>query len=254
MRLHCVQAGTGRPLLLLHGLGSSWRSWCPILPVLRRERDVIAVDLPGFGNSRPLGGPSSITTIADAVTEFLGEQHLFGVDVAGVGLGGRVALELAGRQVVGRTVAFAPLGFGKDALGEVARTVWVAQHWPAFARATAANRWTAAALFRSSSATLAQVPRPVLFDELEDYGRAKRFWEVLRALHRQIDVSDVVARRVVVGWGRQDRVAPPQGLEQLRATYPAAEIHWLDACGHYPQWDQPDAMVRTILEATGNEL
>ena len=251
--MHCVRAGTGRPLLLLHGLGSSWRSWCPILPALRRERDVIAVDLPGFGDSLSIGGLSSVTTLADAVTEFLGEHHLFGVDVAGVDLGGRVALELAGREAVGRTMAFAPLGFGTDALGSVARAVWVAQRWPALARAMAANQWTAPALFGSYSASLAQVPRPVLFDELQDYGRAKRFWVVLRALQQQEVVSDVVVRRVVIGWGKQDRIAHPKGSDRLRAMYPAAEIHWLDACGHLPQWDQPEATVRNILMATADQ-
>ena len=254
MGMHCVRAGTGRPLLLLHGLGSSWKSWCPILPALRRERDVIAVDLPGFGDSLPLDGPTSITTLADAVTEFLGEQHLFGVDVAGVDLGGRIALELAGRQVVGRTIAFAPLGFSTNALGSMARVAWVAQHWPAFARAMASNHWTAAALFRSYSARLGQVPRSVLLDELDDYRRARRFWEVLRALQRQKVGRDVVARRIVVGWGRQDRITPPEGFNSLRAIYPAVEIRWLYACGHLPQWDQPEAAVRTIVEATADQL
>lgn len=250
MGMHCVRAGVGRPLLLLHDLGGSWRTWCPVLPALRRERDVVAVDLPGFGDSLPLTGPSSVTTMADAVTEFLGEQHLFGVDVAGVDLGGRVALELAGRGVVGATVVFSPVGFGAGTLRKVARSVWLAQHAPGVARAMAGSRVTAATLFWGYSARLGSVPRQVLVEHLEDYGRAMRFWAVLRALRRGDGSGEVVARRVVVGWGRQDRICRPREIEGLLKRFPGADVELLDQCGHLPQWDQPARMVDLILRGT----
>ena len=50
------RTGTGEPLILLHALGLSRRSWDPVLPGLAREFSVIAVDLPGFGDSAPLPG------------------------------------------------------------------------------------------------------------------------------------------------------------------------------------------------------
>ena len=52
--LHHVRRCAGQPLLLIHGLGSSWRSWSPILPALEAEREVIAVDLSGFGETPAL--------------------------------------------------------------------------------------------------------------------------------------------------------------------------------------------------------
>lgn len=250
MGMHCVRAGVGRPLLLLHGLGGSWRTWCPALPALRRERDVIAVDLPGFGDSLPLAGPTSVTTLADAVTEFLGQQHLFGVDVAGVDLGGRVALELAARGVVGETVVFSPPGFGAGALRPVARVAWLTQRAPSLVRAIAGNRMLATLLFQGYSARLGAVPRQVLREQLEDYGRARRFWEVLRSLRRSHDSGEVVARRVIVGWGRQDRICRPSEAEELRRRFPKAEVAWVDQCGHLPQWDQPEETVQVILRAT----
>ncbi|MCD0171074.1 alpha/beta fold hydrolase, partial [Deinococcus sp. 23YEL01] len=60
MHFHAFRQGQGRPLLLLHGLGSNWRTWQPVLDGLSRQREVIAVDLPGFGHTRPLNGPVSI--------------------------------------------------------------------------------------------------------------------------------------------------------------------------------------------------
>jgi alpha/beta hydrolase fold len=49
-----TRTGAGAPLVLLHGLGSSRRAWDPVIPALAGRFDVIAVDLPGFGDSGPL--------------------------------------------------------------------------------------------------------------------------------------------------------------------------------------------------------
>ena len=45
------RSGTGPPLVLIHGIGSHWQMWQPVLSRLEPERDVIAFDLPGFGAS-----------------------------------------------------------------------------------------------------------------------------------------------------------------------------------------------------------
>jgi len=64
-----IRRGTGKPLLLGHGLGGSWRSWLSILDPLAAARDVIAVDLPGFSDTPPLQGEVSIATLADVDME-----------------------------------------------------------------------------------------------------------------------------------------------------------------------------------------
>ncbi len=64
-----IRRGAGRPLLLVHGLRGSSRSWETILDSLARERGVIAVDLSGFGETPPLSGKVSIPSLADALTD-----------------------------------------------------------------------------------------------------------------------------------------------------------------------------------------
>lgn len=86
--MHYVRRGKGSQLLLIHGLGGNWRSWSPILELLASRREVIAIDLPGFGQTPPLPGEVSMSTLADAVTEFLHHEHLTGIDAVGSSMGG----------------------------------------------------------------------------------------------------------------------------------------------------------------------
>jgi len=110
--MNYVRRGAGKPLLLIHGLGGSWREWGPILDDLSAEREVIAVDLPGFGATPPLAGEVSIRTLSDAVTEFLITNELTGIDAVGSSMGARLVLELARRGgVLGAVVSLDPGGF-----------------------------------------------------------------------------------------------------------------------------------------------
>src|SRR5215471_15073186 len=49
-----TRSGSGAPLVLLHGIGLTRHSWDPVIPALAGHFDVIAVDLPGFGDSEPM--------------------------------------------------------------------------------------------------------------------------------------------------------------------------------------------------------
>src|SRR3954447_5182417 len=94
--------GAGAPLVLLHGIGSSRHVWEPIVPALAEQADVVAIDLPGFGESPPL--PAGVepvpSAIADRVAELLDQLGVSVPHVVGNSLGGWVGLELARRRPV----------------------------------------------------------------------------------------------------------------------------------------------------------
>jgi pimeloyl-ACP methyl ester carboxylesterase len=56
--------------------------------------------------------------------------------------------------------------------------------------------------------------------------------------------------RVVLGWGRRDRVTLPRQAARAQAAFPHATLHWFDRCGHFPTWDRPQETVQVVLAAT----
>jgi pimeloyl-ACP methyl ester carboxylesterase len=56
--------------------------------------------------------------------------------------------------------------------------------------------------------------------------------------------------RVLLGWGRRDRVTLPRQAARAQAAFPQATLHWFDHCGHFPTWDRPQETVRAVLAAT----
>ena len=111
MSFHFERLGTGRPLLMVLGLGANLRTWDPLLTALRDSRELILVDLPGHGRSAPLAGRQTVEAHADALASFVQSQGLATADLVGSSVGGRLVLELARRGIGRQCVALDPGGF-----------------------------------------------------------------------------------------------------------------------------------------------
>ena len=91
--IHYESAGTGRPLVLLHGIGSNSRSWNRQLEILSRDFNVIAWDAPGYGRSSDPDGRPSIVYYARQLAGLLDELRLDRIHLLGHSFGGVVAQE-----------------------------------------------------------------------------------------------------------------------------------------------------------------
>ena len=110
-RLSTLEAGTGPPVVALPGLGGTKGSFLPTVAALAGRFRVIAIDLPGFGDSeKPIGATYDAQFFSDAVLDLLQALELERVDLIGNSLGGRVALEVGLRHPdrVGRLALLAP--------------------------------------------------------------------------------------------------------------------------------------------------
>src|SRR3954464_5390357 len=96
-QVHTMTIGTGKPLLLLMGLGGNCDMWQPLLPHLR-NRKVIAFDAPGTGRSSTPAWPVSVPSLADIAATVLAHHGVTTADVLGYSYGGAVAQQLAVRH------------------------------------------------------------------------------------------------------------------------------------------------------------
>ena len=125
MSLAYVRRGSGAPLVLIHGIGSQWQMWKPLLDRVSREREVVAVDLPGFGDSEEYRARPTVEALAGAVGEFLDGIGLAGAHAAGNSLGGGVALAMSRMGEARSACVLSPAGFGNMREGRYARSVLV---------------------------------------------------------------------------------------------------------------------------------
>lgn len=255
-----TRTGSGSPLLLIHGLGGSRGSWDPVLEPLARERAVITVELPGFGDEPPLAGEVSIATLTDAVERFIDEHDLDGVDVVGSSMGARMALELQRRGRVAATVALDPGGFWTDREAaifgaSVAASVRLVRLLQRPMPLLTGNPVTRTALFAQFSAAPWALRQEWVLPEMRTFASAPSFDDALRSLvkgPRQEGMAAGAARGpITIGWGRQDAVTLPRQAKRALARFPDATLHWFERCGHFPYWDQPEETVRVILGGTG---
>lgn len=258
--MHVVRRGSGRPLLLVHGLGSSWRNWDRVLPVLSARREVVAVDLPGFGQSPPLAGPVTIAGLTDTLEAFIAAEGLGDVDVVGSSMGARMVVELARRGHAGAMVALDPGGFWSDREVRVfgasvrASVALVRRIQPALPFLTG-NPVGRTALLAQFSARPWALPADLVLNELRGFDASPSLDEALDALvhgpRQKGAPAGSLPGRLVIGWGRQDKVTLPRQALRAKAEFPDATLHVFDRCGHFPHWDQPEQAADLILAVTG---
>ncbi len=251
------ESGAGA-LVLIHGIGSRWQMWTPVLDRLAAEKDVIALDLPGFGLSPPLPahGPAGIGALADAVEDLTAGLGVERPHVAGNSLGGWVALELARRGSVRSATAFSPAGFASrmESVWSTAslRSSRRIARWlsPGIAR-LAPHRWFRRVVYAQMVAHPGSVSPVEIVESTRALANATGFEATLRALHRdRFRLGGPVDAPVTVAWGARDRLLWPRQAARAAAEIPGAQIVKLPGCGHIPTYDDPELVARVILETS----
>lgn len=246
--------GDGPPLVLLHGLGSNRAVWRPVLAQLAERFTVVAVDLPGHGDSPSLppgadATPAGLATSVLAVIDSLGVKQ---VDIVGNSLGGWIALEVALRRRARSVTALAPAGFWDQDPRAIAihANRWASRVTRPVAPVLLKARPLRAMGFWSASADAAAMDPEDAIEAARAHANARGWARALHGTHGRRCDARKVARTVPVTivWGDQDRILPA-GHCELRDGAPA-HARWvkLDRCGHVPMWDQPEETVRLIEE------
>ena len=226
---------------------------------LAERREVIAVDLPGFGETPPLAGEVSIATLTDSVADFIREQGLDGVATVGQSMGGRMVLELARRGVGGDTVALDPGGFWSDrelfVFGATLRpSIILVRALRGMLPSLLGSPAGRTVLLAQLSARPWALSRETVLPDVRGLADAPATGAAIDALTKgpkqRGAPAGTVPGRVTIGWGRRDLVTVPSQAARAVELFPDAVLCWFERCGHFPQWDVPHEAAGLILDST----
>jgi pimeloyl-ACP methyl ester carboxylesterase len=255
--LSLSRSGSGEPLLLLHGLGSSRRDFTAVLPELSARFDVLNVDLPGIGGSPHLEQRPTVTAITDAVEHTLDKEGVGRVHVLGNSLGARVALELATRGRAMSVVAIAPSGLNVpqervfQGIGMGVARIAMRAAEPLIAPVARSAVGRIALLAPLKARPWSTSPEEAI-GAREGFAESRDFWRtILWAL--MLDVPrglDRIECPVTLVQGAADWVASGQTVRYLPLV-PGARFSPMLMAGHAPQSDRPATIARLVQEAAG---
>jgi pimeloyl-ACP methyl ester carboxylesterase len=230
--------------------------WRPLFEHLAPRRELIAIDLPGFGESPPLpnGSESNPYSLTDAVVAFLDELGLDRPAVAGNSLGGWISLELARR---GRARAVAPIdpaGFQLPreraySTRRLAFDARVARLGDPHLLPALRNTAVRTVAFSHMVGKPWKIPPDDAMAMARNLAVSPAFDATLEAMSDLTFAGgDEIRVPVTLIWGTRDHVLIPRQAERAQRVLPTARLHWLRGAGHVPTYDAPAEIARLIAE------
>jgi pimeloyl-ACP methyl ester carboxylesterase len=265
MALNVYHAGSGEPpLVLIHGLGGSWRAWEQILPELTKRHEVLTFDLPGEGDSPALpdGVQPSVHNVADVVEEELDRYLSETPHLVGNSMGGEIALELARRGRARTVVAFSPSGMSNAAERTYILNSLKLAHRAAQLLSPMAPQLSRWVPFEMGFYALVR-SRPWLQsamqvkEQLETMANPtyRKTLEWLEDRHRQqgpgLKNAEEIRCPVLIAFGTLDFLLGVQQGPRFVEALPNARLKPLPGCGHIPMSDDPEVCIQTILDFIG---
>jgi pimeloyl-ACP methyl ester carboxylesterase len=254
-RLNYERQGSGPPLLLVHGLGGSLVVWRPVIPLLSDERDVIAVDLPGFGASAAAengADPYTPAAMAASLEQFCAKLGIGRPHVAGNSLGAWVALEMAKRGAAASVAAISPAGLWRRQLGPRSYDAHASGNRlrPVIGGLLRTRRGRRL-LLRSTIGYPDRVPREDAAALVSSYLDSPGYGPANEAMRGQPFVHEgKVDVPVTVAWGRLDRLV---GRPSRTRMPPGVTLREMPGWGHTPTWDDPEGVAKLLLEASSGK-
>jgi 3-oxoadipate enol-lactonase len=246
MRLAVSDVGNGSAVLLLHPFPLDSTVFGPQIDVLSRERRVLAVDFPGFGQSPAPDGEVPFPAYAKALRELLGRKQISQVDALGVSMGGYALLELSHQ---------APRLLRRLILAGSRAT-------PSSPEAIAKHEARAQRALRDGIGWLEAEWVPLLLKPNAELAAKRQVGHIIRratpqgvaaaarAIARRGDQSEAarkVSARTLIIHGGEDRIISLAEAETTLQLLPQARLEVIPGAGHVANLDEPEHFTRVLV-------
>jgi pimeloyl-ACP methyl ester carboxylesterase len=256
------RAGSGEPLLLIHGFTGTWHHWRPLLGELAARYEVIAPTLAGHDGGPPFdaSGPLTFASSADHLERHLDEIGVGTAHVVGNSLGGGLALELAKRGRARSVVALAPAGGWVEGDGEAQRvgrffarqlrvTRLTAKYVPTIMKRPGSRRLAMRDVMRHGELVAPADAVDLALTALRCSIAQQAIDAVMADKGIALRDLDRIACPVLLASPEFDRILPAdRHAPRFRREIPGVESRMLPGCGHLPMWDDTRLVVNTIGE------
>jgi pimeloyl-ACP methyl ester carboxylesterase len=250
-RLHIVtekQRCSSEVVLFLHGLGGSWRIWTPLLKVaydlpFLKNKDVLLVDLPGFGQSENHQDHLRATDLCDALEQVASQLGYTKIHLVGHSMGGFLTLDMAARSKMVKSVrVLAGSYFNLLRVANNPRAyVWevpsivafygvqnTLSHHPRTTRVLNRMAKTMGSIFEVGGPGFAHASRNgINYDAHGTWGSIK------------VPVKAV--------FGAKDRLVTEQDRQELQRILPNAEVHVIPGAGHVMMLDHAEDVAKVLF-------
>jgi pimeloyl-ACP methyl ester carboxylesterase len=252
--LHWAEVGSGRPLVLLHGLCDSHRTWFPVAPALARTHRVLMLDLAGHGESSRPDASYTLEWHANLVGAWLEQLGLDEVDLVGHSYGGGVAqwmllehrkrvrrlgLEAAGGlgREVGAALRWASFPFFVERFGQPFMSFGTTRALNAAGGAFSEEEITILAQFNARPGTARAFSRSVR-DVINGWGQHRHF------LDRARDAPSLPP--IAIFWGDDDTLIPAAHGVEAASLLEGAALTRFPGVGHFPHRQEPARYVQAL--------
>ncbi len=237
IEIRCQRAGKGRTVLIMHGWGANLEAVAPIIGALEARAEVLALDMPGFGQSSPPPSRWSSTDYARFVKAFLAAQGVSELDLIGHSFGGRVAICLAadpGPVRIGRVILVDAAGlrprrrpsyYLKVSLAKVGRVIALLGT-PGKYLQERLRQTLSSTDYLNTSETMRETFRAVIAEDLEEL------------------LGKIKAPTLLI-WGSRDEETPLWMARRMEEKIQNSGLVVLDG-GHFSYADQPQQFARVV--------
>ena len=254
-------AGSGPPLVLIHGITASSAVWELVGPRLARDYTVLAPDLLGHGQSAKPRGDYSMGAFASGIRDLVVALGLGPVTVVGHSLGGGVAMQFAYQfpERTERLALVASGGLGRQVHGFLRAATLPGSE---FVLPVLAGRQVLAA-GRAVGRALGRMRVPLGNDAIEmarghaSLGDSQSRAAFVHTLRASVDVGGQRVQAtdrlylaaelpLLIVWGARDRIIPVEHGRTAHELVPGSRFELFERAGHFPHLDEPERFIATL--------